>query len=307
MTGELVPRRQPLPPLDLAKALIERAVIEEDVPYLLDLRAQARAINQLLRDRGDAKDRADDAGEIKVRAERGIGQIDRAKRPHGTNRYTGRVSGTGNSTDRIRAETRADWRNRLAPVSNGRFDELIELAKADEHAGVSTARLIQIIRFGSTMSSTTFECHTPAAYIEAAVEVLGGIDLDPASSADANQTVGAAEFFDEDIDGLTRDWHGRVWLNPPYGRSLTSRFVTKLVDEFDAGRVSAAITVVNAYGFDARWFQPLFRHLLCFTDHRIQFYGGGPTFGSLFAYLGPGRRRFARVFAQFGTIVKRWP
>jgi hypothetical protein len=305
MTGEVVPARPaPLPPLDVARALIERAQFDEDTDYLLDLRAQARAVGQLLRDRGDAKERADDAGEIKVRAERAIGQLDRMKRPHGTNRFTGRVAGTRNST--VNAHARADWRNRLAPVSDGRFDDLVKEARADEHAGVSTARLIQIIRFGSTMSSTTFECYTPAEYVEAARDVLGGIDLDPASSEEANRTVGATEFYDQGSDGLAHDWHGRVWLNPPYGRRLTSQFVTKLVSEFDAGGVTAAITVLNAYGFDAKWFRPLFAHVLCFTDHRIQFYGGGPTFGSLFAYLGPEPLAFAQTFAQFGPIVRRW-
>jgi ParB family chromosome partitioning protein len=158
----------------------------------------------------------------------------------------------------------------------------------------------------NVMSSTGFECYTPAGYIEAARDVLGGIDLDPASSKEANETVGAAEFYDQETDGLAHDWHGRVWLNPPYGRHLTSQFVTKLVGEFDAGRVVAAITVLNAYGFDASWFRPLFGHVLCFTDHRIQFYGGGPTFGSLFAYLGPEPLAFAQTFAQFGPIVRRW-
>jgi hypothetical protein len=65
--------------------------------------------------------------------------------------------------------------------------------------------------------------------------------------------------------------------------------------------------VLNAYGFDAAWFRPLFDHVMCFTDHRIKFYGGGPTFGSLFVYLGADQRKFARRFKEFGTVVRRWP
>jgi ParB family chromosome partitioning protein len=289
----------------MARTMIAKAVAERDEATLHDLRAFADGM-QLMYRRAGAKLNADEAGEIKVRAERGLGQIDLKARPRGRPAADAKDTGTRNFPE-IHPNTRADWRNRLAGVSDKRFGEIIDEARADEHAGVSTARLIQIIRFGSTMSSTTFECYTPAVYIEAARAVLDGIDLDPASSAEANETVGAAEFLDAESDGLAQDWHGRIWLNPPYGRSLTSAFVTKLVAEFDAGRVTAGITVLNAYGFDAAWFQPLFAHVLCFTDHRINFYGGGPTFGSLFAYLGPEQRKFARVFRQFGAVVKAWP
>jgi phage N-6-adenine-methyltransferase len=178
--------------------------------------------------------------------------------------------------------------------------------RASRNALVIAAKLRDL---SGVKSSVTVEWYTPARYVEAARDVLGGIDLDPASSEMANRTVQAPAYYDEDDDGLTRDWHGRVWLNPPYGKG-TGLFASKLVEEYKQRRVTAAVLLINAYGFDSSWFQPLWDHLLCFTDHRIVFTSpqrgtGGPANANLFVYLGPAEQRFADVFSGFGAIVRR--
>jgi len=153
--------------------------------------------------------------------------------------------------------------------------------------------------------------HTPRRYIDAARRVLGSIDLDPASSPAANATVGAAEIFTESDNGLSREWKGRIWLNPPYGRKAGD-FTLRLCELYQSGSVSAAVLLVNAHCTDTGWFQPLWAHTLCFTDHRIDFDGGGrskkstSTHGSVFAYLGPDAAAFATEFAVFGAVVRRW-
>lgn len=162
---------------------------------------------------------------------------------------------------------------------------------------------------GGTKTSEHVQWYTPADYIEAARDVLGGIDLDPASSALANETVKAVEYFDELDDGLTQTWRGRVWLNPPYGKG-SGLFTTKLVDEHSAGNVTAAILLLNAYGFDSGWFQPLWDHPICFTDHRIVFTSpdrttGGPANANIFIYLGPDEAQFVERFSGFGAVVRR--
>lgn len=161
------------------------------------------------------------------------------------------------------------------------------------------------------VASDENEWYTPRPYIEAARFVLGGIDLDPASSDSANETVGASLYYTADEDGLAQPWAGRVWLNPPYGR-LAGDFTRRLIAAHTTGAVTAAILLVNAHCTDTTWFQDLWNHVLCFTDHRIDFESAGrdktstSTHGSVFAYVGPNPDVFATTFAPFGPIVRRW-
>ena len=76
-----------------------------------------------------------------------------------------------------------------------------------------------------TEDTGEFERYTPAQYIEAARRVLGEIDLDPASCEVAQRTVKAVEYFTAKDDGLEQEWHGRVWLNPPYAQPVIAQFV----------------------------------------------------------------------------------
>jgi phage N-6-adenine-methyltransferase len=169
----------------------------------------------------------------------------------------------------------------------------------------------QLLNGEAVQQSLTNEWYTPVKYLDAARAVLGGFDLDPASCIEANVTVKANQFYDQDDDGLAYDWKGRVWLNPPYGRTAGA-FVERLVGQYEAKNVSAAVALVNAHCTDTSWFQRLWSHTLCFTDHRIDFSAGtdarsGSTHGSVFAYLGPEPARFAEKFNRFGAVVRRWP
>lgn len=155
------------------------------------------------------------------------------------------------------------------------------------------------------------EWYTPTEHIDAARRVMGGIDLDPASSDIANRTVKAAVYYNIEQDGLSRQWGGRVWMNPPYAQPFIMNFAAKLVDEFESGRVEEAISLTHNYT-DTAWF-----HLaanaasaICFTRGRIGFLSptgqrAAPTQGQAFFYYGANVRRFAEEFGGFGLIMVR--
>jgi DNA N-6-adenine-methyltransferase (Dam) len=80
------------------------------------------------------------------------------------------------------------------------------------------------------------EWYTPKRYIEAARKVLGRIDCDPASSDIAQTVVRAKVYYTFQDDGLLQQWHGNVFLNPPYSlKGFVKRFVDKLLTEIALG------------------------------------------------------------------------
>lgn len=172
----------------------------------------------------------------------------------------------------------------------------------------------QIKSLPANYSSESVEWYTPEEYIRAVHDVLGNVDLDPASCSEANETVGATEIFTQEDDGLTRDWHGNVFLNPPYGKdgndSLAGIFCRKAIDEHQAGRVVGCIILVNSL-HSQEWQRPLWQYPVCLVDHRIKFVSGdgtpnkNPTFQNAFFYLGPDVERFAEVFSRFGYVMKK--
>jgi hypothetical protein len=71
-----------------------------------------------------------------------------------------------------------------------------------------------------TLNTGEIEWYTPPEYLERVRAVLGCIDLDPASSKVAQKTVKANRYFTKVEDALNREWHGRIYMNPPYDRNL---------------------------------------------------------------------------------------
>lgn len=155
------------------------------------------------------------------------------------------------------------------------------------------------------------EWYTPSEFIEAARLAMGGIDLDPASSTIANKTVKADQYFTKEDDGLSKKWHGNIWLNPPYAQPLIAQFAEAIASNYECGEYQQACVLVNN-ATETRWFQRILyvADAICFPSSRIRFIRpdaqkGAPLQGQAIIYIGTRKNEFADAFAQFGAILPR--
>jgi ParB family chromosome partitioning protein len=197
---------------------------------------------------------------------------------------------------------------RLMTIS-GKYDAGVAF---DETKAFAISREIWGHNVRGTQGTGKNEWFTPPEYIELARTVLGTIDLDPATHAEAQKIVQATTFFTKEQDGLKQEWHGRVWLNPPYVQPLIEDFVMKLLVERRAGRVAAAIMVTHNYTSSA-WFQTALAvtDAICFPRSRIGFIEldndklADPTQGQAFFYFGSEVDKFLHTFRSIGA-ASRW-
>lgn len=248
----------------------------------------------------------------------------RRKKAHGGERQsTDQIDQLKDTSDEVAEEVGV---SRGTIVRNGARAEVHDsmLEQGDEEAAAAAATVPQktigearrqpeksaeILKGAPHVSQNTGEqeWYTPATYIAAAVEVMGRIDLDPASSDAAQKTVRAGRFFSKEDDGLLQDWAGNIWLNPPYASGLVDKFANKLVDSLPD--IEQAVVLVNN-ATETRWFQLLANHAdaICFVAKRIKFLDANgepkqsPLQGQAFFYYGMNSDGFTETFREFGFV-----
>lgn len=113
------------------------------------------------------------------------------------------------------------------------------------------------------------------------IEALGAFDLDPCAPIVRPWDTAAAHYTVED-NGLAKPWHGRVWLNPPYGQN-TEAWMQRLAEHGDGVALIFARTETSIF-FPWVWWRAdsvfFFRGRLHFHDVegvRAKANAGGPS------------------------------
>jgi hypothetical protein len=133
------------------------------------------------------------------------------------------------------------------------------------------------------------------------------ISCDPASCEFANIIIKAEKFYTFESNGLVNEWKGNIFLNPPF--SMTTKFIDKLIIEFNKNNVKQFIVLVNSYT-DPKWFHKmsLISQYVCFTKGRLEFYRKDKTIrgrnrmGQCIFYFGFAKERFYRLFKEKFSI-----
>ena len=156
-----------------------------------------------------------------------------------------------------------------------------------------------------TADNKSSDCwYTPPHIVDLVAQVLLEIDLDPC--ADDGKHIPAQLHYTAMDDGLSRSWHGRVFMNPPY--SCPGKWMKKLQTEVESGRVPEAIALVPA-ATDTNWLHPVLKSQpVCFWKGRIKFLDTNyqpklPARQShCLVYWGENWEKFREVFSECGFV-----
>lgn len=154
------------------------------------------------------------------------------------------------------------------------------------------------------------ERYTPEHVISLAREMWGQIDLDPCTPE--HNPTGAMRYYSE--GGLEREWHGKVWVNPPYSRGQIKKWVNKAVAHVSScqdGEHQALILLPSDLGTHGGATAARAASGLCFVRSRLTF--GTPTGAmpngakqpSIIVYIGDSPASFSHFFSRLGVVWTR--
>lgn len=297
--------------ISAARRALASAQTLEDV---LHIRDQAKAWEACMKIVGESLSAQQDAAEVKLRAERKAGEMLAGMEKNKGGRPAEKTAGTVPEVSAlslaelgVKEDQSRRWQKEAA-VDDETFEAYLASCR-DEQREITQAGLLNIAK-GCHVSANSGEneWYTPPEIIEAASDVMGSIDLDPASCETAQSNVKAKRFYTADDDGLSKKWTGNVWLNPPYSKDLIGQFAAKVVAE--SSRFEQAIVLVNN-ATDTAWFHELasVASAICFLRGRVKFLdrtgkpANTPVQGQAVLYVGRNVEHFRSRFSAFGLVV----
>ncbi|AFQ14632.1 DNA N-6-adenine-methyltransferase [Bacillus thuringiensis] len=134
---------------------------------------------------------------------------------------------------------------------------------------------------------------------------LGVFDLDPCSPINRPWSTAKKHYTILD-DGLSKDWEGRVWCNPPYGRE-TVKWLNKLKDHGNGIALIFARTETKMF-FESVWSKA---NAIFFFEGRLTFHhvdgtkakanGGAP---SVLVIYGESNIEYVKESGLKGKLIK---
>ncbi len=222
-----------------------------------------------------------------------------------------------NVSERTQIVPRSEWQARpltaLEPEQQREaWQKVIETKQPEKITAKDVQEVVDEIKGVPHVShnSGENEWYTPKYIIEAARMAMGSIDTDPASCEIANSNVKAECYFDINDNGLSQEWTGNVWLNPPYAQPLVYEFTSLAVNKYLSGEINqAVILVTNAT--ETKHFQYMLEHCsaVCFPVGRIRYiskYGdqlNQGLQGQAILYFGNRIVEFTMAFGEIGKIL----
>jgi hypothetical protein len=168
-------------------------------------------------------------------------------------------------------------------------------------------RLSNMVNIKACHTSKSNEHYTPLSFLLRVYEFYGGnIDLDPCCNDLSRPNVLAHLHYDQALDGLALPWIGKVFVNPPYGRSLIY-WSRKIVSEYENGNSTESLLLVPSRT-DTAWTRHLGGYTRCHLSKRLKFYDekgreqDSAPFPSALFYLGKRQDDFKKTWGSQGTI-----
>jgi phage N-6-adenine-methyltransferase len=119
-------------------------------------------------------------------------------------------------------------------------------------------------------STGNCEWSTPGDLFAEISAEYGGFTLDECATPENTK---CAAYFTRREDGLRQRWSGRVWCNPPYGRTI-GLWLRKAWESVQAGDAELVVCLVPART-DTRWWHDYAARGDCrFLPGRVRFGGG---------------------------------
>jgi phage N-6-adenine-methyltransferase len=116
-------------------------------------------------------------------------------------------------------------------------------------------------------SSASDDWPTPQDFFDKCNAEFGPFDLDVAAAPDNAK---CPRYFTAWDDGLSREWTGKVWMNPPYGRTIGD-WMRKAYESAQAGAL--VVCLVPARTDTAWWHDYAIKGQIRFIRGRLKFGG----------------------------------